>query len=202
MSTSVEIANMALIKVGSTRITSLTGTGKPEQLCNALLQPIIDLILARFDWKCARVRVALSQFATAPTCQYDYQYALPTSPYCLAIRQIHYGDEGTLFTDWVEEGRYILTNQDNDADDLYLVYTGRIVDHTQLPPHIVTAVVDMLAWKLSYSLVPKAELRQVLREDAVGSSGNGGSLLDAKQSEQATGEQNDEGDTSWASEGR
>lgn len=202
MSTSVEIANMALIKVGSTRITSLSGTGKPEQLSNSLLQPVIDFILSAHDWKCARSRAKLSQDTTTPTCEYDYRYVLPTNPYCLVVRQVQYGDEGTVFEDWVQEGRYILTNQDNDDDDLYLVYTGRVTDHSLLPPHLVAAVADMLAWRMSYSLVPKSELRELLRRDAVGEDGNGGSLLEAKQHEQASGVQDDDGNTDWADEGR
>ena len=204
MSSSVEICNMALIKVGATRISSLSGTEKSAELCNALLQPIIDDVLSSFDWKCARTRSpALTQDSTAPNFQYDYRYGLPTSPYCLSIREVHYGDDGDKLTYWVQEGRYILTNQDNDDDDLYLLYTGRIVDHTQLPSHVVQAVVAILAWKLSYSLSPKAELKESLRVEAVGTDGNGGALLEAKQVEQSTGyQESEEGSTSWADEGR
>ena len=203
MSTSVEIANMALIKVGATRITALTGTGKSEQLCSALLQPVIDELLSGFDWKCARSRALLAQDATPPTFQYDYRYALPTSPYCLSIRKIYYGDDGPEFIDWIQEGRFILTNQDNDDDDLYLLYTGRITDHTQLPSHVVQAVVAILAWRLSYSLAPKQELRDTLRAEAIGPSGDGGAVLEAKQVEQSTGyQEGDEGSTSWADGGR
>ena len=202
MSTSVEICNLALIKVGSTRISSLTGEGKTSELCNALLQPTIDFILSRHDWRCARFRQALTQDATAPECEYDYRYQLPTNPYCLVVRAVQIGTEGLEFKDWVQEGRYIITNQDNEDEDLYLIYTGRVVDHTQLPPYLVQAVADMMAWKLSYSLTPKAELREVLKQDAVGPDGNGGSWLAAMQMEQSSGVQDDEGDTSWASEGR
>jgi len=76
-STSVEIANLALAKIGSRAITSLTQSGSNEATAiNTVYDDILDEVLAEHPWTFAQKRIALTN-----TCPDDVSLTIDDTKY-------------------------------------------------------------------------------------------------------------------------
>ncbi len=79
---------------------------------------------------------------------YTYRYLIPTTPTVLRVVKAKVG--GLELTDWVEEGAYVLTNQEASEIDLEIVQ--QITTTTKFPPLFTRALVLMIAIELHYNL--------------------------------------------------
>lgn len=79
--------------------------------------------------------------------QYEYRYAIPSD--CLKVISVQVG--GVEIEDWVREGDYILTNEEDE--DVDVVYIKQITssDTADFPPHFVAALYTKLAILLAYA---------------------------------------------------
>jgi len=151
----VGICNMALGRIGiTTVITDLSNTDKASVVCNDAYEACRDAVLEDFDWKCAAYRKALVQNATAPAFGFDYQYDLPSTPYCLKVREIY------PVVDYKIEGRLLLTDYDNTSADLYIRYTKRITDPTDLETLCAKAIAWRIAAERCYAFVQASTLQE------------------------------------------
>jgi hypothetical protein len=73
------IVNLALIKVGAKKISSVNDTGPNAVTIMAVWDYIRDEVLQARDWNFAKTRVALTINATAPLYGYDYAYDIPSN---------------------------------------------------------------------------------------------------------------------------
>ena len=89
---------------------------------------------------------------------YNYRYAMPTS---LRIDHVKVG--GLELTDWVREGVYLLTNEEDTEIDV--TYIQSITTTTLFPPHFTRVLVLMLAIKLHYNLTQDLNAIQLLNVD-------------------------------------
>ena len=89
---------------------------------------------------------------------YNYRYAMPTS---LRIDHVKVG--GLELTDWVREGVYLLTNEEDEEIDV--TYIQSITTTTLFPPHFTRVLVLMLAIKLHYNLTQDLNAIQLLNVD-------------------------------------
>lgn len=135
MASEVSICNLALQKLGATRIASLTDDSRNARSCNAAYEHIRDVELADHDWNFARARTTVAADATAPAFGYAYSYTLPAD--CLQIRPDNSAD-----LDWQIEGNNLLTNW---GAPLELVYTRRVED----PNLFHRAFIEALACRLA-----------------------------------------------------
>ena len=85
MATEVSICSNALRRLGDDPITSLTDDSERARLCNAFYEDARDACLRSHPWNFAITRASLTQLSDSPVYGYDYQFALPTDPYCLRV---------------------------------------------------------------------------------------------------------------------
>lgn len=79
--TKLDVVNLGLTLVGSTVLTSLTGTGKPTKLVNSQFELSARGVFGLpINWKFATARAQLGRHGTDPAFgKYDYQYVLPAN---------------------------------------------------------------------------------------------------------------------------
>lgn len=126
MASQVGIANRALTKLGSARITSLDEDSKAAAALNSMYDDVLDACLREHVWSFAKTRTQLAALADAPLFGFGYQYRLPAD----FIRLIQIGqflvypktDTRGLFS--IESGN-ILTDL---PAPLYIRYTKRVTD--------------------------------------------------------------------------
>lgn len=134
MASNVGICNRALQKLGATRIVSLTEDSRNARACNAAFEAVRDALLRKHPWNFAITRVTLAPDATDPDFEYDYAFSLPSD--CLRILP------DNEVTDWVVEGRKILTN---DGDTLELRYIKRVTDPNEFDPYFTEVLSAAIA---------------------------------------------------------
>ncbi|MDO9534776.1 MAG: hypothetical protein Q7J85_05470, partial [Bacillota bacterium] len=131
---------MALAKLGAKSIANIdTDTDNNAIKCRAIYENTRDALLRSYEWNFAIERAELAQLATTPVYGFDYEYTLPTSPYCLRVLEM---ESGTSFE---IEGRKLLTNE----DECKIKYIKRIVNPAQLDALFITVMVDSLAAQLA-----------------------------------------------------
>lgn len=135
----VAIANLALQKLGASRIVSLTEDTREARSMNSCYEHIRDTELRRHNWNFARQRSTLAASATDPDFDYDYAFPLPTNCLRLLPPNVH-------GLDWrieSHEGQSsILTN---DGDALEINFIARITDPTRFD----SCFAEMLACRLA-----------------------------------------------------
>jgi hypothetical protein len=89
--------------------------------------------------------------------RFFYRFAMPTST---RVTRVQVG--GTDITDWVREGEYILTNQEDTEVDMSYVLAPENVTITNFPMHFVTVLWRNLASHLAYDLVQNLRLQNQL----------------------------------------
>lgn len=150
MASQVQICNLALLKFGNKTITSIDDATAEARACKSLYDHERDMLLYSHPWNFAMKRSELVQLGTDPDFQYDNQFALPND--CLRAWELY---DSTA--DWVIEGTYLLT----DEDDVYLRYIAKITDTTFYKPLFV----ECLALKLGAELALKlGESKNASRE--------------------------------------
>lgn len=152
----VQICNQALYRLGEPPLTLLTDNAKSAIACNNCYEQARDEVLEENDWYAARVRAALSADATAPSWGWSYRYALPTNPYCLKVLQVENDIE------YAVEGRYLMCGE---ASGINILYTGRIVDPTGIPPLLAKAISWRLALILCRAIVQSSSMQEALMQE-------------------------------------
>ena len=155
MASEVDICNIALTAVGSQRISSLTQNTDTAKACNDVYETIRDALLRSHFWRFAGARAELEQNATDPICEYDYQYHLPND--YLRDRELYQND-----SEYIIEGGQLLTNTDNDAESLYLIYTKRVINTGLFDPYFAMALAYKIAAHLALSLKENRKLKETM----------------------------------------
>lgn len=156
MASKVEICNLALTRVGATRITSLTDNLEEARICNLLYQTVSDEVMMEGPWSTTISRVALAQTSNTPAFGYDNEFQLPTVPVFLKALSINESVPGNI--DYRIEGDKLLT----DEGTIKLRYIGRIDDTQSYGPYLTRAIVSRLSAELAYTLTGNATLAQSL----------------------------------------
>ncbi len=160
-STAVEITNMALSRCGASPITAFDDANDKGRLALEYYEPTVLAMLRRHPWNFAIRRMTLAASSTAPLNEWEYQYPLPSDPYCVRALQINDGQD-----DYLIEGRNILTNE----SAVILRYVAR-VDESEFDPAFVNALVLTLASKFMYRLTvsdaSRGAILQELQTDAL-----------------------------------
>jgi hypothetical protein len=157
----VKVCNMALRRIGTKDvISSLNGTDKASITCNDAYEAVRDATLEDFDWKCASWREALSKDPIAPVVGWLYKYNLPSTPWCLVVREIY-----PESVDYEIEGRTLLSDYDNAGGDLYIRYTRRLANPAELSTLCAKAIAWRLAAEICYHFVQSSTLQQTIFQE-------------------------------------
>jgi len=155
MASKVQMCNAALTKVGGNAILSLTEATEEGRQCNSRFNEVVDFLLQSHPWNFAIKRVTLTPLAESPDHEWEYQYLLPTNPYCLRLLDI-YNDYPHKV-----EGRNILCNY----TPISIHYIQRIADVNQLSAMFRELFALKLASEFAYPIAGSNAVRQDLRTE-------------------------------------
>ncbi|MCF7949510.1 MAG: hypothetical protein K9M94_13050 [Spirochaetia bacterium] len=174
--TALEIANLALLKLKASSLSSFNDSGYVATLVRTYLVFISDEVSLEYDWQFAKKRTELSENTTATNnTDYDHIYDLPSD--CLLPRKLK-GD-----AEYMVEYGLLYTN----ADSPVLIYTTnvmemvdddgdgttpdvpQIVSGIDIPPLVEDAIASALASELAPKITESAQLQQQLAQAAAGS---------------------------------
>lgn len=149
------ISNAALAKVGGNLITSIDDGSIEATLCKERFDAVLDYMLEDHEWNFAIERASLARLATTPAYGYDYEFQLPSNPYCLRVveREDNYP--------FKIEGRKLLC----DEDTCNIKYVKRIEELTDLSPEFVEAVTYSLAIEILYYITGSLSLKAALEQE-------------------------------------
>lgn len=149
MSTTVQICNMAILRVGGKSISSLTENSREAEICNVFYASCRDQVLSGFPWNFSKKQEALALLAAAPPTNWAYAYALPVG--CLKVisvvvpgARVVRSREAIPFSVGTYAGvRALLT----DMPDAELEYIAAVEESFFTP-----AFESCLAWRLASEL--------------------------------------------------
>lgn len=154
MASEVDICNLALAKVGDTRISSLSETTKRAVLCNDLYALHRDDLLGKYPWNFATKRVALSRNTYTEVYEFANQFQLPAD----FLRMV---DREYWEYDYVIEQDKILSNE----TAMKIEYVSKITDTNLYPGFFIHALAGKLAADLAYPLVQSNSLAERLLKE-------------------------------------
>lgn len=145
----VDIVNGALRRLGDKPITSLTDDTVRARLANGLFTEVRDSVLRAHPWNCAVNRVELALIVATPSHGYDYQFQLPTDPYCLRILSVNalLGDNDPG-DEWKVEGRKLLCN----SSTAKIRYIGQVTDPNNFDSMLYEAIMLRMAAEMAYPI--------------------------------------------------
>lgn len=148
----VEVVNLALVSLGLQPISALADDSDRARAASRLYETTRDELLRSANWNFAQTRAELAQLMPNPEWGDLYAYQLPAD--CLMVL------ETNLDTDepWRIEGRTLVTG----AGSVSILYVARVTDPAQWDAGFTQAVVDRLAFRLSYPLTRNATLSDAL----------------------------------------
>ena len=163
MASKVEICNQALIKVGASRIVSLSDDTKSAQVLDAIYDVKRDAELAACPWTFAIKRAQLPADSTAPSFGWSYAYPLPTD--YLALVEV--GEDFVFYN--IEDGPAfqieaqasgVLAIMTNEASPLKIRYVSRVTNTGLYPALFVEAFACRLAAEICEPLTQSLSKRE------------------------------------------
>lgn len=152
-----EVINLALAKLGHSLIGDINAQTAEGGLIRAMWPIVRDAALRSHPWNFAVTRASLESVATPPVFGWDNAFTLPSNPWCLRVLELQDEGRGTyLDSEWVVEGRQILTNL---SSPIYLRYIARITTIEHWDPLFIDAVSEKLASTLAEPLIKSTEAR-------------------------------------------
>lgn len=155
MASVIQVANRALTKLGSARITSLSDDVKAARSISSCFDDLRDDELRAHRWQFSMKRTTLAALADAPEFGYQYQYAVPSD--FLRIDMVddrfpaavmdNYIDEEYL--EWTLEGNVILTDI---GSPLKLRYIAQVIDPSAWDSNFREALASRIAMEICEDL--------------------------------------------------
>ena len=165
MATDIDIANMALSRLGARATIADFGESSAEaRAVNTWYAIVRDDLVGKIDWSFARVYQQLAQSGTPPA-RWTYSYAYPSD--CLKMWRL---DRGTTAAgapipfEVASSGgtRFLFCNE----SPALAVYSQRVTDANRFPPSFTRALADGLAAAIAYPITQKQEVAQLLEQRA------------------------------------
>lgn len=149
MSSSVQIANLALTKLGEPNpLLALTDDTNAGRVMSRIYNLVRDAELRRNHWKFSILRTSLTALTSTPLWGYQYEYPLPSDFLGLVqVGQYYVQPFDKQYPMWtVERGTTGLAVMSNMPAPLYIRYKQRPEDSSAFDPLFV----ELMACKLAY----------------------------------------------------
>jgi hypothetical protein len=167
MSSDVDIANLALTKLGAQRITALTDDLEQARTMNAIYTLVRDAEIGDHNWSFAAKRAMLAKLTETPVFGYRFLYELPED--CLCVVRVGTSQPGMRRFDYLTrpasdyrlQGRRIETNWDSP---LPLLYNSRVTDPTMFDPLFVQALAYRLAMETCEKITQSNTKMQIVAQ--------------------------------------
>lgn len=161
MASTIEIWNRALVKLGSSRVSSTTEDSKQAAALNAVYETVLRAELAAYPWTFAMDRAELPASATSPAFGWLYQYPLPTD----FLRMVEVGEYFVLYqpdiTMFALEGRNILTDEGSPLRIRYIKY---VANAGLYPALFVESMACKLAAEVCEDLTQSLSKREAMEQ--------------------------------------
>ncbi len=144
MASWVQIANLALRRLGADRIASLTEDSENARAVNDVHETVRDAVLRLHPWNCALTRASLAADSTAPSWGYAFAYTLPTDPYCLRVWRL-----ADSMLEYRVEGRKLLSDA---GAPLQILYIARIANPELFDASLTVTLAAALAAEIAFRL--------------------------------------------------
>lgn len=167
MTSEVSIVNRALNHLGATNISSLDEATKAGRHMNQIFATVRDDVFRAHPWNSLIRRLELGQETEKPAFGYNFQYALPTDPYCLRVLEFSNGSQTYPYDNMVDnsggpvfviEGRKLLT----DETSVKIKYIARVTDPNEYDANLISTLAARLAQDACYSITGSTSLIQVM----------------------------------------
>ena len=153
---------MALTELGAGKISDyLTGTSEKAVNCRLFYEPTVDEVLRSHEWNSAIWYQSLAEIASTDDNylltdyeEWDYQFQLPTNPYCL--RPLEIPDYPSY--DYEIASGYLITN----LETVVLKYIRRLTDPTMFDPILVKAIAYRLAADMAVKITGSQQERATM----------------------------------------
>jgi len=152
MTTSIDIANRALILLGGREITSFIDGSNESKIAKSLYQSTRDYVLRAYPWASLKKRVELVELLEPPISGYSHQYQIPND----SVRVISVLTPNGDVKQWEVNGQLVLT----DAKPISIVYLSNTVAEQQYSSQLVQALVYRLAAEASYAMTGSSQAQQ------------------------------------------
>lgn len=165
MASVVDICNEAMDLLGAATIASLTENSQEARLCNRRFETVRDTIIRSHPWNTCIRRASLPQDTDTPAFGFNYQYTLPTDPYCervLSFWDSNVDSEIAAYDSRVMfkiEGRKILTNEATCK----ITYLARITDTEQYDSLLRSSIAHGLAADTAYAITGSTTVMQTMQ---------------------------------------
>lgn len=160
MPSEVDIANLALQRLGAKSISSLTDDSTRARECNRVYDHARDTELRAHPWAFARKRAQIAASATSPSFGFDSAYPLPAD-YLRILPTADLSQQEMQI-----EGGSILANGDGA---LNLIYISRVEDPNRFDQTFTDLLVARIARDVAEKITQsknKIEIAQALYDDA------------------------------------
>lgn len=145
MTTSIDIANRALILLGGREITSFIENTNEAKIAKNLYLSTRDYVLRAYPWASLKKRIALPELADKPVNGFLHQYQLPED--CLRVLEVH-SSRKVNSQRWEVNGQMVLT----DDKPVSIVYLSSNVPEQEYSRQLVQALVYRLASEMAYPM--------------------------------------------------
>lgn len=158
--TNTEIANLSMLKLGASLISSLGDAEIPgSHYAGLLFGPTRDDCLREFQWPFAEVSAFLALKATGEHEFFEYTYQMPSD----CVRIIHLLGESR----WMNIEEFARQGQEvhSDKKNLKITYISNAVEPGDWDPDFREAFNVLLASRLAVPLLQAPRLKQALTEE-------------------------------------
>lgn len=163
MPSAVDVANLALDRLGQPPISSFDDGTTVSNLCNRMYPFARNKVQRAVPWRRQKARTTLAADVSAPAWGYTYKYRLPSD--CVRLLDV-YKSGYPLNTGWEVEGDFILSDE---VGPLQIRYSALETNPDMWDELMVSATASLLAYEMAESLTQdatkKAQALQYYMED-------------------------------------
>lgn len=161
--TDLQIAQAALVLIGSRPISSFTANGNSADVLNTLYEPTVQAALCSGAWHWAKIQYKMTKSGTDPlNGKWAASYIIPSTPPPLLIKTVTV-DDTTIPFDRYENRIYC--DVDNANENVYLEYIWR-VDESDFPADFTEYLIYKLAAAIAVPITGKPEIMDVMNNFA------------------------------------
>jgi hypothetical protein len=157
--TDIQICNLALARLGDSRITALTDATAQAQYCTLFYTQTVEELQTEFDWQFCRKLASLTAHVTAPAFGYARRFAVPSD--FLRLIRLNGIDEDENFSKWEIVDGFIHTDL---AAPAQIEYIAHVTDAAKFPAVFVEILSAKLATNLAMPLTGSKDLFSQMAE--------------------------------------
>jgi hypothetical protein len=151
--TDIQICNLALARLGDSRITALTDATAQAQFCSLFYTQTVEELQTEFDWQFCRKLASLTADATSPAFGYARRFAVPSD--FLRLIRLNGIDEDENFSKWEIVDGFIHTDLLAPAQ---IEYIASVTDAAKFPAVFIEILSAKLATNLAMPLTGSKDL--------------------------------------------